>query len=188
MGDLDAAGFENRPQRRGGDAFAQRGHDTTRNENVFGGKDRLLESRMIRRSIQRQKPTLKHRFVVNYLANRTAFRHRCATDRPLREAGHPVSGNPGPGSHSFRGRIVDFVDATAGMRNGLTAAPTAERCSPTPTSIWSSQLPGRGSCPRPADHGLSAERGRQAPIRGKPVVTLVACRNMWLSAQETMQS
>ncbi len=36
VGDLDAAGFENGPQRRGGDAFAQRGHDTTCNENVFG--------------------------------------------------------------------------------------------------------------------------------------------------------
>ena len=36
MGDFDAAGFQNGPQRRGGDAFAQGGHDTTRNKNVFG--------------------------------------------------------------------------------------------------------------------------------------------------------
>jgi len=36
VGDFDAAGFQNGPERRGGDAFAQRGHDTTRNENKFG--------------------------------------------------------------------------------------------------------------------------------------------------------
>ena len=36
VGDPDAAGFENGPQRRGGDAFAQRGHDTACNEYEFG--------------------------------------------------------------------------------------------------------------------------------------------------------
>ncbi len=33
---------------------------------------------------------------------------------------------------------------------------------------------------------LQSEAGRQL-IKGRPVVTLVACRNMWLSAQETMK-
>jgi hypothetical protein len=33
---------------------------------------------------------------------------------------------------------------------------------------------------------LKSEQGRRA-ITGKPVITLVACRNMWLSAQETMR-
>jgi hypothetical protein len=36
VGNLDAAGFENRPEGGGGDALAQRGHDTTGNEDVFG--------------------------------------------------------------------------------------------------------------------------------------------------------
>jgi hypothetical protein len=35
MGDLDAARFENRAQAGGGDALAQAGHDTARDENVF---------------------------------------------------------------------------------------------------------------------------------------------------------
>lgn len=33
---------------------------------------------------------------------------------------------------------------------------------------------------------LKSPQGRQL-IKGKPVITLVACRNMWLSAQETMK-
>jgi hypothetical protein len=36
VGDPDTAGFENGPQRRGGDALAQRGHDTACNEYEFG--------------------------------------------------------------------------------------------------------------------------------------------------------
>jgi hypothetical protein len=36
VGNLDAAGFKNRPEGGGSDAFAQRGHDTTGNKDVFG--------------------------------------------------------------------------------------------------------------------------------------------------------
>jgi hypothetical protein len=36
MGDLDAAGFEDRAERGGGDALAQRGHDTAGDEDVLG--------------------------------------------------------------------------------------------------------------------------------------------------------
>ena len=39
VGDLDAAGFENGAERGGGDAFAQRGHDTAGNEDVLGHLD-----------------------------------------------------------------------------------------------------------------------------------------------------
>ena len=36
VGNLDAAGFENRPEGGCSDALAQRGHDTTGNKDVFG--------------------------------------------------------------------------------------------------------------------------------------------------------
>jgi hypothetical protein len=39
MGNFDAAGFEDRTQRRGSNAFAEGGHNAACNEDVFGHGD-----------------------------------------------------------------------------------------------------------------------------------------------------
>lgn len=109
---------------------------------------------------------------------------------PLREAGHLVHvetlmpETPFP----FPWPIVDFIDAF----------PECVQLDPPPLKplgiardaefdlvilsyqVWflSPSLPMTAFLQSPEGQGL---------IRGKPVVTLVACRNMWLSAQETMR-
>lgn len=109
---------------------------------------------------------------------------------PLRDAGHevhlevlrPTTPFPWPWP------IVDFVDAfpecvqlDAPPLQPLTLADDAEFDLVILTyQVWylSPSLPMTAFLKSPAGQRL---------VAGKPVVTLVACRNMWLSAQATMQ-
>ncbi|UCV30343.1 dialkylrecorsinol condensing enzyme [Ferribacterium limneticum] len=109
---------------------------------------------------------------------------------PLRDAGNEVHletlqpENPFP----FPWPIIDFVDAMPECVQ-LDAPPLKALGIPPATDfdlvILSYQVwflsPGL-----PMTAFLKSQEGQRL-LNGKPVVTLVACRNMWLSAQETMQ-
>ena len=133
---------------------------------------------------------LKHVLVVNYSQTGQLSDIAAQVVGPLREAGHRVHqetlvpATPYP----FPWPVVDFVDAMpecvqcdAPPLQPLTVAADAEfdliiLC----YQVWYL------SPALPMTAFLHSDAGKSL-IRDKPVVTLVACRNMWLSAQETMR-
>ncbi len=134
--------------------------------------------------------TLKHVLVINYSQTGQLADIAAQLIGPLREAGHrvhletlaPVSPFP------FPWPIVDFVDAMPECVQ--LDPPPLQPLSPAAKAdfdlvilcyqVWFL------SPALPMTAFLQSEEGKRL-IRDKPVVTLVACRNMWLSAQETMQ-
>lgn len=147
---------------------------------------RLLESALN----QPPEANLKHVLVVNYSQTGQLSDIAAQLIGPLREAGHRVHletlipATPYP----FPWPIIDFVDAMPECVQ-LDAPPLKPLSVVADTDfdlvilcyqVWFL------SPALPMTAFLHSEAGRRL-IRGKPVVTLVACRNMWLSAQETMQ-
>jgi len=139
---------------------------------------------------QTPEAKLKHVLVVNY--SQTGQLSDIATQliAPLREAGHHVHLETLAPAETFPfpWPIVDFVDAMpecvqldAPPLRPLTIAPDTHfdlivLC----YQVWFL------SPALPITAFLKSDEGKRL-INGKPVITLVACRNMWLSAQETMQ-
>jgi len=128
--------------------------------------------------------------VINYSQTGQLAEITAQVVTPLRAAGHqvhvetlvPVTAFPWPWP------IVDFVDAFPECVQ-LDAPPLQPLSIPADRDfdlvilsyqVWylSPALPMTAFLQSPAGHRLIAD---------KPVITLVACRNMWLSAQETMQ-
>ncbi|MDE2440041.1 MAG: dialkylresorcinol condensing enzyme [Betaproteobacteria bacterium] len=133
---------------------------------------------------------MKHVLVVSY--SQTGQLSDIATQviGPLRKAGHLVHletllpATPYP----FPWPIVDFVDAMPECVQ-LDAPPLKPLTIAAETDfdlvilcyqVWYL------SPALPMTAFLQSESGKQL-LHGKPVVTLVACRNMWLSAQEAMR-
>jgi len=133
---------------------------------------------------------LKTVLVINYSQTGQLAEITAQVAAPLRAAGHqvhvetlvPVTAFPWPWP------IVDFVDAFPECVQ-LDAPPLQPLSIPADRDfdlvilsyqVWylSPALPMTAFLQSPAGRRL---------IAGKPVITLVACRNMWLSAQETMQ-
>jgi hypothetical protein len=133
---------------------------------------------------------LKHVLVINYSQTGQLADITAQVIAPLRAAGHevhletlvPETPYPWPWP------IVDFVDAFPECVQ-LDAPPLKPLSIPANTrfdlviltyQVWylSPALPMTAFLKSPA--------GKQL-IDGKPVITLVACRNMWLSAQDTMK-
>lgn len=133
---------------------------------------------------------LKHILVVNYSQTGQLSDIAAQVIGPLRDAGHRVHletlvpAMPYP----FPWPIVDFVDAMpecvqrdAPPLKPLTiAAETDFDLIVLCYQVWFL------SPALPITAFLHSDEGKRL-IRDKPVVTLVACRNMWLSAQEAMQ-
>lgn len=133
---------------------------------------------------------MKNVLVVNYSQTGQLAQITAQLVEPLRAAGHrvhletlvPETAYPWPWP------IVDFVDAfpecvqldAPPLKPLSIAADTPFDLVILTYQVWylSPALPMTAFLHSPA--------GRQL-IHGKPVVTLVACRNMWLSAQQTMQ-
>ncbi len=140
--------------------------------------------------IQPPASPLKNVLVVNYSQTGQLAQITAQLVEPLRAAGHrvhletlvPETAYPWPWP------IVDFVDAfpecvqldAPPLKPLSIAADTPFDLVILTYQVWylSPALPMTAFLHSPA--------GRQL-IHGKPVVTLVACRNMWLSAQQTMQ-
>lgn len=133
---------------------------------------------------------MKRVLVVNYSQTGQLSDISARIVDPLRTAGHDVHvetlvpETPFP----FPWPIVDFFDAFPECVQ-LDAPPLRPLGIPADTpfdlviltyQVWYL------SPALPMTAFLKSEAGRQL-IAGKPVVTLVACRNMWLSAQETMK-
>lgn len=133
---------------------------------------------------------MKHALVVNFSQTGQLSEISEQLIAPLRDAGHQVHletlqpETPFP----FPWPIVDFVDAMPECVQ-LDAPPLKPLSIPPDFDfdlvilcyqVWflSPSLPMTAFLKNPEGQRL---------IKGKPVVTLVACRNMWLSAQETMQ-
>lgn len=133
---------------------------------------------------------MKTVLVINYSQTGQLAEITAQVVAPLRAAGHqvhvetlvPVTAFPWPWP------IVDFVDAFPECVQ-LDAPPLRPLSIPADRDfdlviltyqVWylSPALPMTAFLQSPAGRRL---------IAGKPVITLVACRNMWLSAQETMQ-
>ncbi len=133
---------------------------------------------------------MKTVLVINYSQTGQLAEITAQVAAPLRAAGHqvhvetlvPVTAFPWPWP------IVDFVDAFPECVQ-LDAPPLQPLSIPADRDfdlvilsyqVWylSPALPMTAFLQSPAGRRL---------IAGKPVITLVACRNMWLSAQETMQ-
>ncbi|WP_428828129.1 dialkylresorcinol condensing enzyme [Azonexus sp. IMCC34842] len=133
---------------------------------------------------------MKTVLVINYSQTGQLAEITAQVVAPLRAAGHqvhvetlvPVTAFPWPWP------IVDFVDAFPECVQ-LDAPPLEPLSIPADRDfdlvilsyqVWylSPALPMTAFLQSPAGRRL---------IAGKPVITLVACRNMWLSAQETMQ-
>lgn len=150
----------------------------------------MLESRV---ALSFNLPThtrLKNVLVINYSQTGQLADITAQVIAPLRAAGHsvhletlvPVTPFPWPWP------FVDFLDVfpecvqlDAPPLRPLQIAPDAEfDLVILSYQVWylSPALPMTAFLKSPAGQRL---------IRGKPVVTLVACRNMWLSAQQTMQ-
>jgi hypothetical protein len=146
----------------------------------------LLESTVT----QPPENSLKTVLVINYSQTGQLAEITAQVVAPLRAAGHqvhvetlvPVTTFPWPWP------IIDFVDAFPECVQ-LDAPPlkplsiSADRNFDLVIlsyQVWylSPALPMTAFLQSPAGRRL---------IAGKPVITLVACRNMWLSAQETMQ-
>ena len=133
---------------------------------------------------------MKNVLVINYSQTGQLAEITAQVVAPLRAAGHAVRletlvpATPFPWPWPF----VDFLDAfpecvqlDAPPLQPLQIAPEAEFDLIILTyQVWylAPALPMTAFLKSPAGQRL---------IRGKPVVTLVACRNMWLSAQQTMQ-
>lgn len=140
--------------------------------------------------IQPPASPLKNVLVVNYSQTGQLAQITAQLVEPLRAAGHrvhletlvPETAYPWPWP------IVDFVDAfpecvqldAPPLKPLSIAADTPFDLVILTYQVWylSPALPMTAFLHSPA--------GRQL-IHGKPVITLVACRNMWLSAQQTMQ-
>lgn len=140
--------------------------------------------------IQPPASPLKNVLVVNYSQTGQLAQITAQLVEPLRAAGHrvhletlvPETPYPWPWP------IIDFVDAfpecvqldAPPLKPLSIAADTPFDLVILTYQVWylSPALPMTAFLHSPA--------GRQL-IHGKPVVTLVACRNMWLSAQQTMQ-
>ncbi|HLO64014.1 MAG TPA: dialkylresorcinol condensing enzyme [Azonexus sp.] len=133
---------------------------------------------------------MKQVLVVNYSQTGQLSDIAAQLIAPLRDAGHQVHletlvpDTPYP----FPWPIVDFVDAMPECVQ-LDAPPLHPLSIAADTDfdlvilcyqVWFL------SPALPMTAFLHSEAGKRL-IRGKPVVTLVACRNMWLSAQEAMQ-
>ncbi|KXB29385.1 dialkylrecorsinol condensing enzyme [Dechloromonas denitrificans] len=133
---------------------------------------------------------MKNVLVVNYSQTGQLAQITAQLIEPLRSAGHrvhletlvPETAYPWPWP------IIDFVDAfpecvqlDAPPLKPLSIAPDT----PFDLVILTYQV-WYLSPALPMTAFLHSPAGRQL-IHGKPVVTLVACRNMWLSAQQTMQ-
>ncbi len=133
---------------------------------------------------------MKHVLVVNYSQTGQLSDIAAQVIGPLRDAGHQVHletlvpAKPYP----FPWPIVDFVDAMPECVQ-LDAPPLKPLTIAADTDfdliilcyqVWFL------SPALPITAFLQSDEGKRL-IHGKPVVTLVACRNMWLSAQETMQ-
>ena len=133
---------------------------------------------------------MKTVLVINYSQAGQLAEITAQVVAPLRAAGHqvhvetlvPVTAFPWPWP------IVDFVDAFPECVQ-LDAPPLQPLSIPADRDfdlvvlsyqVWylSPALPMTAFLQSPAGRRL---------IAGKPVITLVACRNMWLSAQETMR-
>ncbi|MBK6357268.1 MAG: hypothetical protein IPF44_11410 [Betaproteobacteria bacterium] len=111
------------------------------------------------------------------------------SSRSLPTAGHDVHvetlapETPFP----FPWPIVQFFDAFPECVRQAHALRALEVAAGTTFDLVILTLSGLVSIPRlPMTAFLKSEEGRKL-IDGKPVITLVACRNMWLSAQETMK-
>ncbi len=133
---------------------------------------------------------MKQVLVVNYSQTGQLSDIAAQVTGPLREAGHRVHvetlvpATPYP----FPWPIVDFVDAMPECVQG--DAPPLQPLSLAADAdfdlvilcyqVWFL------SPALPITAFLHSDEGKRL-IRGKPVVTLVACRNMWLSAQEAMR-
>jgi len=132
---------------------------------------------------------LKHVLVINYSQTGQLADITAQVIAPLRAAGHDVHletlvpETPFP----WPWPIVDFVDAFPECVQ-LDAPPLKPLGIPANAQfdlviltyqVWYL------SPALPMTAFLKSPEGRQL-IDGKPVITLVACRNMWLSAQETM--
>lgn len=133
---------------------------------------------------------MKNVLVVNYSQTGQLAQITAQLVEPLRAAGHrvhletlvPETPYPWPWP------IIDFVDAfpecvqldAPPLKPLSIAADTPFDLVILTYQVWylSPALPMTAFLHSPA--------GRQL-IAGKPVITLVACRNMWLSAQQTMQ-
>lgn len=133
---------------------------------------------------------MKNVLVVNYSQTGQLAQITAQLVEPLRAAGHrvhletlvPEAAYPWPWP------IIDFVDAfpecvqldAPPLKPLSIAADTPFDLVILTYQVWylSPALPMTAFLHSPA--------GRQL-IHGKPIVTLVACRNMWLSAQQTMQ-
>lgn len=140
--------------------------------------------------IQPPASPLKNVLVVNYSQTGQLAQITAQLVEPLRAAGHrvhletlvPEAAYPWPWP------IIDFVDAfpecvqldAPPLKPLSIAADTPFDLVILTYQVWylSPALPMTAFLHSPA--------GRQL-IHGKPIVTLVACRNMWLSAQQTMQ-
>lgn len=140
--------------------------------------------------IQPPASPLKNVLVVNYSQTGQLAQITAQLVEPLRAAGHrvhletlvPETAYPWPWP------IIDFVDAfpecvqldAPPLKPLSIAADTPFDLVILTYQVWylSPALPMTAFLHSPA--------GRQL-IHGKPIVTLVACRNMWLSAQQTMQ-
>lgn len=133
---------------------------------------------------------MKHVLVVNYSQTGQLSDIADRIIAPLREAGHRVHletllpATPYP----FPWPIVDFVDAMPECVQ-LDAPPLQALSIAAETDfdlvilcyqVWFL------SPALPITAFLQSDAGKRL-IRDKPVVTLVACRNMWLSAQETIR-
>lgn len=133
---------------------------------------------------------LKHVLVINYSQTGQLADITAQVIAPLRAAGHAVHletlvpETPFP----FPWPIVDFVDAfpecvqldAPPLKPLSIAADTPFDLVILTYQVWylAPALPMTAFLKSPA--------GKQL-IDGKPVITLVACRNMWLSAQDTMK-
>ena len=133
---------------------------------------------------------MKRVLVVNYSQSGQLSDISARIVDPLRAAGHDVHvetlkpETPFP----FPWPIVDFFDAFPECVQ-LDAPPLRPLCIAADTpfdlviltyQVWYL------SPALPMTAFLKSDEGRKL-IDGKPVITLVACRNMWLSAQETMK-
>ncbi|MBS1131007.1 MAG: hypothetical protein H6R16_2009 [Proteobacteria bacterium] len=143
-------------------------------------------------SLVNQSPetSLKRILVVNFSQTGQLSDITAQLIGPLRNAGHQVhleTLQPET-SFPFPWPIIDFVDAMPECIQ-LDAPPLKPLSIPLDADfdlvILSYQVwflsPGL-----PMTAFLKSPEGQRL-IHGKPVITLVACRNMWLSAQETMQ-
>lgn len=140
--------------------------------------------------IQPPASPLKNVLVVNYSQTGQLAQITAQLVEPLRAAGHrvhletlvPETPFPWPWP------IIDFIDAFPECVQ-LDAPPLKPLgiAADTPFDLVILTYQVWYLAPAlPMTAFLHSPAGRQL-INGKPVITLVACRNMWLSAQQTMQ-